>query len=172
METTKAYIGLGSNMGEREASLRQAVELLDATDGVEVTNVSSIYETEPVGYLDQPDFLNAVVEIETSLSARKLLLATKEIERLQERRRDVRWGPRTIDLDILLFGNVRISEPDLRVPHVEVSNRAFVLAPLAEIAPDLTLPDGQKIRDLLAALGKLEGVRVYRPGAARLDLPA
>lgn len=164
METTKAYVGLGSNMGEREANLRLAVELLDATDGVEVTGVSSIYETDPVGYLDQPDFLNAVVEVETSLSPRELLLATKEIERRQARRRDVRWGPRTIDLDILLFGDLRISEPDLNVPHVEVSNRAFVLAPLVEIAPNLALPDGKKIRELLAALGKLEGVKLYRPG--------
>src|SRR3990170_582513 len=154
----KAYIGLGSNVGRREDHLEKALELLAAAKDVKVTKTSSIYETEPVGYVDQPDFLNAAVEIETALSPRELLAVTKAIEEREGRRRDIRWGPRTVDLDILLYDQQVSTEPDLRLPHPEVTRRAFVLVPLAEIAPDLAVADGQTVRDCLAELGKIKGV--------------
>lgn len=157
-----AYIGLGSNVGNRDENLRQAVEMLNQEDGIEPTRVSSIYETTPVGYLNQRDFLNAVVEIETSLSPPELLAATKKIEEKQKRVREVHWGPRTIDLDILLYDDVELTEPHLNLPHPEVSKRAFVLVPLAELAPDKRLPGGESVRELLANLGEIEGVKPFK----------
>jgi 2-amino-4-hydroxy-6-hydroxymethyldihydropteridine diphosphokinase len=159
---TSAYVGLGSNVGDREANLRQAVEWLRKADGVDIIRVSSIYETAPVGYLEQPDFLNAVVEIKTTLSPPELLAVTKSIEREQQRVRQVRWGPRTIDLDILLYGDAEVEEDNLRLPHPEVGNRAFVLVPLAEIAPSKRLPSGRSVANLLADLGEIEGVKLYK----------
>ncbi len=159
----KAYIGLGSNMGEREDNINRAIDALDSTDGIDVAKMSSIYETEPVGYLDQPDFLNAVVEIDTDLAPKELLARTKSIEKQLRRRRGIRWGPRTIDLDILLFDNLEMSETDLKLPHPEVRNRAFVLVPLAELAPEYELPDGKSVSQLLKDFGKIEGVEQYRP---------
>jgi 2-amino-4-hydroxy-6-hydroxymethyldihydropteridine diphosphokinase len=159
---TSAYVGLGSNVGDREANLRQAVEWLRKADGVDIIRVSSIYETAPVGYLEQPDFLNAVVEIKTTLSPPELLAVTKSIEREQQRVRQVRWGPRTIDLDILLYGDAEVEEDNLRLPHPEVGNRAFVLVPLAEIAPSKRLPSGLTVANLLADLGEIEGVKLYK----------
>jgi 2-amino-4-hydroxy-6-hydroxymethyldihydropteridine diphosphokinase len=159
---TSAYVGLGSNVGDREANLHQAVEWLRKADGVDIIRVSSIYETTPVGYLEQPDFLNAVVEIKTTLSPPELLAVTKSIEREQQRVRQVRWGPRTIDLDILLYGDAEVEEDNLRLPHPEVGNRAFVLVPLAEIAPSKRLPSGRTVANLLADLGEIEGVKLYK----------
>lgn len=156
-----AYIGLGSNIGSRDDNIKRAVEELDAAADIKVTKVSSIYETKPVGYLDQPDFLNAVVEIETTLAPRQLLETTKSIEKHLERRHDVHWGPRTIDLDILLFDSVEIDEADFNLPHPEVKKRAFVLVPLTEIAPDLRLPGGEQVKKLLADLGGPDGVKMH-----------
>ena len=132
------YIGLGSNMGDRLGHLRHAVFLLEATDGIELVTESSVYETEPVGP-EQPDFLNAVIEVRTTLSARELLKRLKEIEAEIGRTPSERWGPREIDLDLLTYGRERIEDEDLTVPHPRMGERAFVLVPLAEIAPDVRL---------------------------------
>jgi 2-amino-4-hydroxy-6-hydroxymethyldihydropteridine diphosphokinase len=153
-----AYIGLGSNVGDRLAHLRHAATLLDASDGIDVVVASSVYETDPVGP-PQPDFLNAVVEVRTSLGARALLRRLKEIEEEIGRREAERWGPREIDLDLLTYGDESISDDDLRVPHPGIAGRAFVLVPLAEIAADVRLTVGSP-SELLAALGDA-GVRPF-----------
>lgn len=132
---TIAYIGLGSNVGDKKANCRKALELLAGAG--RVTKVSSFYCTEPVGYREQEDFINAVAEIETGLSPQELLALCRQIEEDLGRAREVRWGPRTIDLDILLYGDrsVHDHDPDLTIPHPLMTERRFVLAPLAEIAP-------------------------------------
>lgn len=135
-----AYIGLGSNIGDREYQLNRALELLKSAEKVEVTTVSSFYNTAPVGYEQQPDFLNAVVEIMTTLSADDLLELCSKIEKELKRERIIRWGPRTIDLDILLFGNSVINEKDLVIPHPRMHERKFVMEPLNEIAPFVMHP--------------------------------
>jgi 2-amino-4-hydroxy-6-hydroxymethyldihydropteridine diphosphokinase len=133
-----AYIGLGSNLGDRERNVLQAVELLAAS--VQVTAVSSLYCTEPVGRGDQADFINAAVQIGTTLSAAELLSLCRSIEDRMGRSRDERWGPRTIDLDILLYGDAVLDLPGLVVPHPRMAGRRFVLEPLAEIAPQAVHP--------------------------------
>ncbi len=144
-----AYIGLGSNIGDREYQLNRALELLKSAEKVEVTTVSSFYNTAPVGYEQQPDFLNAVVEIMTTLSADDLLELCSKIEKELKRERIIRWGPRTIDLDILLFGNSVINEKDLVIPHPRMHERKFVMEPLNEIAPFVMHPVFNKsIREL------------------------
>lgn len=159
---TVAYLGLGGNMGEREVMLARAAARLDAHPGIRVLGRSSLYETEPVGPAGQPWYLNAVLETETSLSPLELLGACKQIEADLGRRRGLRWGPRPIDIDILLFGNFEISTPDLVIPHPELRRRAFVLVPLAEIAPDLVLPGGGTVTSVLAGLDDPHGVRLHR----------
>lgn len=130
-----AYIGLGSNIGDREATLNRAVELLGKIEGIEVTAVSSFYNTAPFGYVEQPDFLNAAAEIKTALSPDGLLQVCMMIEKELKRERIIRWGPRTIDLDILLYDDSIINEEHLTVPHPRMHERDFVLKPLNEIAP-------------------------------------
>lgn len=130
-----AYVSLGSNQGDRLQLLRSAVTMLRDTASIDVTRISSVYETDPVGYQDQPPFLNIVVEVETSLAPHALLKACQSIERALGRVRTIRWGPRTIDLDILLVGDVGLDEEVLTIPHPRMTERAFVLIPLAEIAP-------------------------------------
>ena len=146
----RAFVGLGSNLGEREATLWQALEGLGATEGIEVVAVSSFRETDPVGVVDQPRFVNAAAALETSLSPRELLERLLDVERSLGRDRAVeeRWGPRTLDLDLLLYGGESIDEPGLEVPHPRLTERAFVLEPLLELDPDLRLPDGRPLRDL------------------------
>lgn len=149
----RAYVGLGANLGEREATLRRAIDLLDTEDGVEVVAVSSLRETEPVGVLDQPRFLNGAAAIETELSPRDLLEVLFGIERKLGRVRDgSRWGPRTVDLDLLLYGDEVVEEVGLRVPHPRLSERRFALEPLAELDPDLAIPRAGKVSRLLAAV--------------------
>ena len=140
-----AYIGLGSNLGDREYQLNRAVELLKLAEKIQVVAVSSYYNTAPVGYEQQPDFLNAVVEIRTSLSARELLTVCAGIEKELKRERIIHWGPRTIDLDILLYGSDIINETDLVIPHPRMHERRFVLEPLNEIAPFVLHPVYNKI---------------------------
>jgi 2-amino-4-hydroxy-6-hydroxymethyldihydropteridine diphosphokinase len=140
---TRAYVALGSNLGDREAYLRSAVAAL-GRHGITPTALSSIYETEPVGP-PQPDYLNAVVEVTTELPARAVLEALKGIEAELGRAHAERWGPREIDLDLLLYGDQELDEPGLRVPHPELTRRSFVLEPLLEIAPDLDLPSGEPL---------------------------
>ena len=149
---TVAYVGLGANLGMREETLRRAVELLGAADGVDVLAVSQLRETEPVGVVDQPPFLNGAVAIETALAPRDLLDVLLEIERSLGRVREERWGPRTIDLDLLVYGNVVVDEPGLRVPHPHLHERRFALEPLAELAPELEVPGRGRVSALLTAL--------------------
>jgi 2-amino-4-hydroxy-6-hydroxymethyldihydropteridine diphosphokinase len=138
---TRAYVGLGANLGDREASLRAAVDLLAGTPGIDVVAVSSFRETDPVGYVDQPRFLNGAVALETELSPRELLEALLAVERSLGRTRDgPRFGPRTIDLDLLAYGEQALEEPGLTVPHPRLGERAFALEPLLELDPALVLP--------------------------------
>lgn len=149
----KAYLSLGSNLGNRRAYLQQAVEKLNSLAELEVTAISSILETEPYGNTDQGMFLNQVVEIETSLSAEGLLDCCSNIEKHLHRERIVRWGPRTIDIDILLYGAMVINEPELSIPHNDMENRVFVLQPLAEIAGEVIHPvSGKSIDELYKKL--------------------
>jgi 2-amino-4-hydroxy-6-hydroxymethyldihydropteridine diphosphokinase len=134
-EDEPGFLALGSNLGDRLANLQAAVDLLDATDGIEVLRSSRVYETDPVGGPEQPDYLNAAVAIRTTLPPARLLAACRAVEDALGRERDERWGPRTIDVDILTIGNRRIDEPDLQVPHPRMSERAFVLVPLRELDP-------------------------------------
>ncbi|MGH2721623.1 MAG: 2-amino-4-hydroxy-6-hydroxymethyldihydropteridine diphosphokinase [Actinomycetota bacterium] len=140
---TTAYIGLGSNVGDRVAHLRAALEAL-AARGVTVTKVSSLYETDPVGP-PQPDFLNAAAEVSTDLPPADLVRALKAAEADAGREQRERWGPREVDLDLLLYGDEMIDEEGLTVPHPELTHRAFVLVPLIEIAPFLDLPSGEPL---------------------------
>ena len=150
----RAYVALGSNLGDRERTLREAVTALAAQDGVEVVALSSLVETEPVGLLDQPRFVNGVVALETERSARALLDLLLDVERRFGRVRDgvPAQGPRTLDLDLLLYGAAEIDEPGLRVPHPRLHERAFVLEPLAEVAPGLELPGRGSVEAILAEL--------------------
>jgi 2-amino-4-hydroxy-6-hydroxymethyldihydropteridine diphosphokinase len=143
----RAYVGLGANLGDREAAIRAAAEQLGAV------RLSTIRETEPWGYEDQPRFLNAVAELETDLSPRALLDRLLEIERELGRTRDgPRWGPRTIDLDLLLYDDERLDEPGLTVPHPRLHERRFVLEPLAELDPGLEVPGRGRVDALLTRL--------------------
>jgi len=136
----KAFISIGSNIGDRLNNLKEAVRALHSHEGISVLSVSSIYETEPVGYTDQAEFLNLATGIETELSAHDLLAVCQEIEQELGRVRDVRWGPRTVDLDILLYNKDNIEDEDLVVPHPRMHVRAFVLIPLLEIEPTIEHP--------------------------------
>ena len=148
---TRAYVGLGANLGDREATIRRAVELLAATPGIEVVAVSTLRETDPIGYADQPRFLNGVGALETALAPRALLDRLLAVERELGRVRGEgpRFGPRTIDLDLLLHGDEVVDEPGLVVPHPRLAERRFVLEPLHELEPGLVLPDGRRVTDLL-----------------------
>jgi 2-amino-4-hydroxy-6-hydroxymethyldihydropteridine diphosphokinase len=150
----RAYIGLGSNLGDREATLRAAVGELAAAPGVEVVGVSTLIDTEPVGLLDQPRFLNGVLALETELPPRALLglLIAVEARFGRDRAAVPARGPRTLDLDLLVYGEEEIDEPGLRVPHPRLHERAFVLRPLAEVEPDLIVPGKGPIRALVARL--------------------
>ena len=132
---TRAYLGIGSNLGERLAYLQLAVDELASADGVTVVGVSPVYETAPVGGPEQPDYLNAVVALDTTLTAHELLRVAQAVETEAERVRTVRWGPRTLDVDVLLVGDERIDTPDLVVPHPRMAERAFVVVPLADLDP-------------------------------------
>ncbi|GAB7387184.1 hypothetical protein BSNK01_10200 [Bacillaceae bacterium] len=160
MKGTKAYLGLGSNLGDRRRYLCRALAVLDEHPQVELTRVSSIYETEPVGFTEQPPFLNLVAEIVTTLSPRELLAAVQAVERGFGRTREVKWGPRTLDIDILYYGKETIRSDDLVIPHPHIPERAFVVLPLLEIVGgDFRLPDGTLLREVYAAVPGKEGVR-------------
>ena len=149
----RAYIGLGANVGPREETLRRAVALLAGEEGVEVVGVSTLQETEPVGVVDQPRFLNGAMAVETTLSARELLDVLLRTERTLGRVRDgTRWGPRTVDLDLLVYADEVVDEPGLRVPHPRLQERRFVLEPLAELDPALVIPGAGRVLDVLSAL--------------------
>ncbi|WP_211652830.1 2-amino-4-hydroxy-6-hydroxymethyldihydropteridine diphosphokinase [Planococcus alpniumensis] len=138
----EVYLSLGSNLGDRKAQLQEAVRLLQSNSSISNMRMSSIYETAPVGYLSQDAFLNLVIRLETSLSPLRLLDACQEIEQALHRERLVRWGPRTVDLDILLYGQEQLTTERLTIPHPHMYERAFVLVPLRELMPSLSLPEG------------------------------
>lgn len=140
MSIRRAYVGIGSNLGDRLAHLRAAVRGLGAVPGVTVVGVSPVYETAPVGGPPQPDYLNAVVALDTALSARALLDVAHALERAAHRVRAERFGPRTLDVDLLLVGEEQVHEPDLEVPHPRLNERGFVLAPLRDLDPDAAGP--------------------------------
>ena len=146
----RAYVGLGSNLGEREATLREALTRLGELDGVALVAVSSFRETDPVGNVDQPRFVNGAAEIETNLGPRELLDRLLEVERSlgRDRSREERWGPRTVDLDLLLYGDETVGEVGREIPHPRLAERPFVLEPLLELDPELRLPNGRALRDL------------------------
>lgn len=150
----RAYVGLGANLGDREESVRRALELLAAYREIEVVSVSSLRETDPVGYLEQPRFLNGAAALETSLEPRALLDALLAVERRLGRVRGdgPRFGPRPIDLDLLLYEDVVLDEPGLVLPHPRLHERSFVLEPLAELEPGLVVPGRGPVETLLAAL--------------------
>jgi 2-amino-4-hydroxy-6-hydroxymethyldihydropteridine diphosphokinase len=159
---TRAYVGLGSNLGDRLENLLRAVRLLEERD-VAVRRSSRVYETEPVGGPEQPDYLNAVVEVEAKGSARDLLETCLRIEDEMGRVREERWGPRVIDLDVLTFGEEEIDEPDLQVPHPRMHERGFVLIPLLELDADPPLPGGRKAGSLRLGVLAVGGVRPHAP---------
>jgi 2-amino-4-hydroxy-6-hydroxymethyldihydropteridine diphosphokinase len=147
------YVGLGSNLGDREATIRAALELLGSDPEIDVVAVSSLRETDPVGHTDQPDFLNGAAALRTELSPRALLERLLQIEReLGRERSGPRFGPRTIDLDLLVYGSEEVDEPGLTIPHPRLAEREFVLEPLAELDGDLEVPGKGSVRALLAAL--------------------
>jgi len=150
----RAYVGLGANLGERERTIRRAVAKLAAEPGIEVVRVSALRETAPWGPVEQPPYLNGVVEVESDLPPRQLLDVLLGVERSLGRvRPGTRWGPRTIDLDLLVHGDIACDEPGLTLPHPRLHERRFVLEPLAELAPDLVVPGRGEVAALLAALG-------------------
>lgn len=138
------YLGLGSNIGDREQQLQSTVERLDQVTGIHVQHMSSMYETKPVGYVEQPDFLNVCLHIKTTLSPEALLHQCLRIEKELHRVREVRWGPRTIDIDVLLYGDEIIESEQLIVPHPRMTARAFVMIPLNEIAAHVIEPRSKK----------------------------
>lgn len=158
----QAYIALGSNIHPRETYLRQAIEQLQNHSCIELKQVSTVYETDPVGYENQGQFLNLVAEVQTSLSPRELLSVCQRIEQELGRERIIRWGPRTVDLDILLYSNENMDIEELIIPHPRMHERAFVLVPLADIAPDFLLK-GIRVTDWLDAMAKqdVQGVRIW-----------
>jgi 2-amino-4-hydroxy-6-hydroxymethyldihydropteridine diphosphokinase len=152
--SVRAYVGLGANLGDREGTIGRAVGLLDATAGIRVRRVSTLRETEPWGPIEQPPFLNGVAALETDLEPRELLDVLLDIEQRLGRVRGERYGPRTIDLDLLLYGEVVVDEPGLAVPHPRLHERRFALEPLAELAPDALVPGRGTASRLLAALDR------------------
>ena len=148
----RAYVGLGANLGDREGTIRRAVTLLGEADGVDAVAVSTLRETEPWGPVAQPSFLNGVVALETELGPRALLDLLLGIERRLGRVRSERWGPRTIDLDLLLYGDTVVDEAGLTLPHPRLHERRFALEPLAELAPDAVVPGRGTVGELLRSL--------------------
>lgn len=165
MNRVEAFISLGANLGEPVATLRSAVAALRRLQDARLTGLSSLYRSAPVGPAGQDDYLNAVARLETSLPPHGLLQALQAIEQAHGRIRLERWGPRTLDLDLLLFGNDQIITPELVVPHPEMERRNFVLLPLLELAPDLHLPGAGAIAVLPAATD-YNGIAVHAPGPA------
>ncbi len=158
-----AYLGLGSNLGDRLGNLQRAVDLLDAEAGIHIVATSRVWETDPVGGPDQPDYLNVVALLETELTPHALLSAAGRVETALGRVREVRWGPRTIDVDLLLVGDAVVDDADLVVPHPRMLDRAFVLLPLLELDPDPVLPDGTRVLDVRLGRDAADGARPFAP---------
>jgi 2-amino-4-hydroxy-6-hydroxymethyldihydropteridine diphosphokinase len=155
-----AFIAMGANLGDRARSLSSAAASLGEQQGVRIVKGSRVYETAPVGVADQPEFLNAVLQVETDLSPRALMDLLLQVERQSGRIRRQKWGPRTLDLDLLLYGNRVIREPGLEVPHPHLHERGFVLVPLCDLCPDWRHPVLKKtFRTLEQSLGDCDGIR-------------
>jgi 2-amino-4-hydroxy-6-hydroxymethyldihydropteridine diphosphokinase len=161
--SVRSFLALGSNLGDRLANLQRATDLLGAAPGIRVRGSSRVWETDPVGGPDQPDYLNAVVELDTDLSPHELLSAAAGVEHALGRVRDVRWGPRTIDVDILLMGALAVDDDNLVVPHPRMTERSFVILPLLELEPDPVLPDGRHIVDIPLGPDAAGGARPFAP---------
>jgi 2-amino-4-hydroxy-6-hydroxymethyldihydropteridine diphosphokinase len=161
-DATSAYLALGANLGDRLELLREAVRLLAETDGVEVVRSSRVFETEPVGP-PQPAYLNAVVEVRTTLDPRGLLEVAQAVENALGRVRAERWGPRSIDVDILTFDDRTVDEPDLEIPHPRMHERGFVLVPLGELDDDPMLPGGRRLSEVRLSPDVVFGVRPFAP---------
>jgi 2-amino-4-hydroxy-6-hydroxymethyldihydropteridine diphosphokinase len=163
----RAYVGLGANLGDREATIRRAVALLDELAGVSVVGLSTLRETEPWGPVEQPSYLNGAAAVETELGPRELLDALLDVERRLGRVRgdEKRWGPRTIDLDLLLYGDLVLDESGLEVPHPRLHERRFALEPLAELAPDAVVAGRGTVAELLRALDASPHETEPRPDA-------
>lgn len=161
--TETAFLGIGSNLGDRLDSLQRAVDLLGDEAGITLTRCSRVWETDPVGGPPQPDFLNVVVRAQVDLLPLDLLAACQRVEAALGRVREVRWGPRTVDIDVLLIADRAIDEPELVVPHPRLHERAFVLMPLLELEPDPVLPDGTRLVDVRLGPDAAGGVRVFAP---------
>jgi len=157
----RVFIGIGSNLGRKEENIRRALELLEGDGRISISAVAPLYRTDPVGYTDQDWFLNTVALLETRLSPSELLGVLMEAENKMGRERAIRWGPRVIDLDILLYGELTINWPDLQIPHPRLEERAFVVVPLADLLPDLRLPGGRTAAELAADLSRLQRVERY-----------
>ena len=157
---TVAYVGIGSNLDEPRSHVQLAFEDLDRIPGTGVVKRSSLYRSGPVGYADQPDFVNAVAEIQTSLPASRLLAELKEIEARHGRRRSFKNAPRTLDLDILLYGEVTLSLAHLTLPHPRMHERAFVLKPLYEVAPHASIPGVGTVKDCLEKTSEQKAERI------------
>lgn len=160
---TTAYLGLGSNLGDRGAYLRQAVAMLGGQSGIRIKAVSPLYETAPREVLDQPAFLNAAISIDTILTPGELLDTCKQIEAMVGRRPGVRWGPRVIDIDILLYGGLVMRSPTLQIPHPRLTERAFALKPLSDLDPSLELPGGIPVAQLWTATSEQDIRQVAGP---------
>ncbi|HZH59047.1 MAG TPA: 2-amino-4-hydroxy-6-hydroxymethyldihydropteridine diphosphokinase [Metabacillus sp.] len=159
----QAYIALGSNMGDRERYLIDAIKKIHQQPDIKVVNISSIYETDPVGYTEQDQFLNMVIYVNTDLTAFQLLSMLQEIEKQLNRKREIKWGPRTLDLDILLFNHENIEAEQLIVPHPRMHERAFVLIPLYELNQDVSIPNvDESILTIIDQLHDKEGVRIWK----------
>ena len=149
-----AFLGLGTNLGDRKENLDKALGLISCHEGINIKRISSIYETKPVGYIDQSDFLNLVVMVETNLNPFELLDTCLKIELDLKRERTIRWGPRTIDIDVLIYENKILKSDKLEIPHPRMHEREFVLAPLNEIAPDAVHPTlGKTVQEMLLEVG-------------------
>ncbi|QGQ93715.1 2-amino-4-hydroxy-6-hydroxymethyldihydropteridine diphosphokinase [Paenibacillus psychroresistens] len=156
-----AYIGLGSNIEDREFYLAEAIRLLQENPDIQISRCSSIYETDPVGYTDQAAFLNRVIKVETNLKPSELFKHMLSVEQLLGRVRDIRFGPRTIDLDLLLYGHHQLDQPELLVPHPRMAERAFVLIPLLEIADENSIPAMDILKHNVTELAGKEGVKLW-----------
>ena len=155
-----AFLALGSNLGDRRRYLRDAIARLTAAEGVNLLRQSRVYETEAVGPVEQGPFLNLVIEVELAeeITPRQLLALAKKTEREVGRQARVRWGPREIDIDVLLIDDEKACEPDFTLPHPRMWERAFVMAPLADLAPTLSAPGGETVAELAARLGEEQGI--------------
>ncbi|MFQ3548270.1 MAG: 2-amino-4-hydroxy-6-hydroxymethyldihydropteridine diphosphokinase [Armatimonadota bacterium] len=155
-----SYLSLGSNIEDKVSNINNAIKLIDTLETTNVIKTSSLYETKPVGFLDQPDFINAVIHIKTMLEPVELLEKLLEIEQNLGRVRTIRYGPRVIDIDILTYNNIKIKSDKLIVPHPEILNRAFILVPFEEIAPEVEIYPGITVRDANKNVDKQNIIRV------------